>query len=372
MRIVQICPRYYPYVGGVENHVKKISERLAAKGFNVTVLTTDPSGQLPRNEEINGVKVERFPVFAPNQTIFFSRSLHKILKGLKADIIHAHGYQALTMLSVAMSKSYNRIEYITTLHLGFSKIGKWVYSFYNPIFGRYIFDGAAKIVIVSPATLSSIPLLSKYKGKIEYIPNGVDIFKIDSCLKKYGHSFDDKRLRIVSVGRLEKKKGLGVFIEALRRMEDKGLCLHVIGEGPYEKVLRGTLSNLSCKFEIKFFGRVSDEELFRNYAQSDIFVLLSEYESHSIALTEAMGFGLVPIVSNVGGNPYVVAQGVNGFLLEYPIEIQDLVDVLLLLRENREMLRKMSQNAKDTARERFDLENTVEALERVYNECSRS
>ena len=50
MRIAQVCPRYSPYIGGVETHVEEISKRLVARGHEVTVITTDPSGKLPQSE----------------------------------------------------------------------------------------------------------------------------------------------------------------------------------------------------------------------------------------------------------------------------------------------------------------------------------
>jgi hypothetical protein len=46
MKILQVCPKYFPSIGGVEEHVKNISERLAKK-HEVTVFTCDPLGKLP-------------------------------------------------------------------------------------------------------------------------------------------------------------------------------------------------------------------------------------------------------------------------------------------------------------------------------------
>lgn len=373
MRIAQVFSRYYPDIGGVETHLKEISERLAKKGFDVEVLTTDPSGKLPREEIINEVRVKRFRSWAPNGIYHFSRELHKYLRNnsYNYDIIHAHGYQAFPMLSSAMSKRYTKAKFIITDHLGFSKIGKWIYSVYDPIFGKYIFDQASIIVIVSPATLVSLPLLSKYRNKVVYIPNGVDILKIDSYFKKYNIPPDDDELRIICVSRLEKNKGLDILIEALRYMNDAKFSLRIIGDGPYKQKLKEIVRNLSCKSEIRLLGRLDDEALFRNYAQSDVFVLLSKYESHSMALTEAMAFGLVPIVSDVGGNAYIVSNGFNGFLLKYPVEVKILIDLLQAIKKKAALLPEISLNAQKTVRERFDLNNTVEALARIYVECSR-
>lgn len=93
MKILQVCPRYYPFVGGVEEHVRNISERLVKK-HDVIVATTDPSRILPNEEIINGVKVVRFKSWAPHESYFFSRQLRKYLIGSSQhfDIVEAHTY----------------------------------------------------------------------------------------------------------------------------------------------------------------------------------------------------------------------------------------------------------------------------------------
>ena len=54
--------RFLPLAGGVETHVDEVARRLVARGTDVTVLTTDPTGRLPRREDRHGVVVRRFPV----------------------------------------------------------------------------------------------------------------------------------------------------------------------------------------------------------------------------------------------------------------------------------------------------------------------
>ncbi len=50
MKIAQVCPRYYPDIGGVETHVQEISERLVKRGFEVDVVCTDTTGGLRKRE----------------------------------------------------------------------------------------------------------------------------------------------------------------------------------------------------------------------------------------------------------------------------------------------------------------------------------
>ena len=70
MKILLISPLYPPYIGGLEEHVSKISECLASR-HDVNVFTTDPSGKLKKIETVNGVNIRRFSAFAGNQRHHF-------------------------------------------------------------------------------------------------------------------------------------------------------------------------------------------------------------------------------------------------------------------------------------------------------------
>ena len=95
MKILQVSPRYFPCYGGVEEHVKNISEGLS-KNHEVVVCTTDPSGRLEKEEVIKGVEVKRFKSFAPSDSYYFSGDLKKYLHDNchEFDVVHAHSYHA--------------------------------------------------------------------------------------------------------------------------------------------------------------------------------------------------------------------------------------------------------------------------------------
>jgi|AGTN01.1.fsa_nt_gi hypothetical protein len=106
LKIIQVCPRYKPQIGGVETVVEEISRRLSAKGHDVSVVTTDPSGVLPATETIDGVRVYRFPAYAPGDAYYFSLQLRRFLKKQDCDVVHAHGYHALPALFAKSCKYY--------------------------------------------------------------------------------------------------------------------------------------------------------------------------------------------------------------------------------------------------------------------------
>ena len=167
VKILQVCPRYYPHTGGIQVHIKDMSQYLVKAGFDVEVYTTELAIRYIKQDVVDGINITRFPSIAPSKTIHFSYPLYKSLKKVNVDIIHAHNYRALPMLFAALAKKQGTSLIVTT-HIGFSKLGRWIYRIYNPLFGRKIFDRADKIIIVTPAELDEVPILKKYNHKIGF------------------------------------------------------------------------------------------------------------------------------------------------------------------------------------------------------------
>lgn len=367
MRIVEVCARYYPSVGGIQTHVQQISERLARKGHYVEVLTTDPTGKLRVHEELNGVSVTRLKSWAPNDIFFLSHSLLRSLNHKRADIVHAHGYRSFPMLAAALARTRNRAHLVATTHLGFSKIGNLPYKFlYNPTIGRLIFERSDRIIVVSPVELKLLPELARVKEKVLCIPNGIDLETISryrnsrSSIGESGHP-----LTIIYVGRFEEKKGIRPLVNAFSRL-GMGVStrLLLIGDRQLGPELTGLVHELRLK-NVIVRTRVSQDELYRSYAESDIFVLPSEFEGDSIALKEAMAFGLVPVATDVGGNRFLIRQGVNGFLIRHPVDVEELCTTIQTIFGDRKLRTDIGTNAVSTSRS-YDINEVTNKLQSLY------
>ena len=97
MKILQVSSHYFPLVGGVQVHVRNISERLARK-HDVTVFTSDRTGKLPQEEDINGVLVRRFKCYGRNKVDGVSFGMLRELRRSEFDVVHGHNYHALSLL----------------------------------------------------------------------------------------------------------------------------------------------------------------------------------------------------------------------------------------------------------------------------------
>ena len=323
MRILQICPRYYPDIGGVEEHVRNISERLAKK-HDVTVFTTDPSRKLPKQETINGVKIRRFKSWAPNEAYYFSRELKKCLmeNSYSFDIMHAHSYHAFPALYAAQAKDRNKLIFTPHFHgRGHSFLRNLFHVPYK-FWGKSIFTRADKIVCVSNYEKGLI--VNNFKvdeEKIVVIPNGVN-FEEFRGLKRTKKGYRS----LLCVSRLEKYKGIQYLIEVLPLL-DSDVVLEVVGKGSYKESLVKLAKKLNVTQRIKFFQELPRSELLQRYTGADVFVLLSKHEAYGLSVAEALCAEAPCIVANTSA----LAEWVDGkdcFGIDYPIDLGVLADLI--------------------------------------------
>lgn len=294
MKILQVCPKYYPSIGGVEEHVRNISVRLAKKHY-VSVFTTDPSGKLSKEEVINDVEVKRFRSWAPNEAYYFCKELKKCLTKCSDgyDIVHAHNYHAFPALYAAQAKGRNKLIFSPHYHgAGHTFLRNLLHKPYK-FFGKKIFEKADKVICVSNYEKSLIANHFKISDKkVAVIPNGVDFKEFEGLEKRC----KDCRV-ILYVGRLEKYKGVQYLIRALPKLDDD-IVLEIVGRGPYKKSLVILVTKLGVQGRVRFYQDLPRKELLQKYGDADLFVLLSKHEAYSICVAEALAAETPCIVAN--------------------------------------------------------------------------
>jgi len=324
MKIAQVCHRYHPHVGGIQIHVKEISERLVKRGFEAEVLTTDPSGKLPKEEIISNVRVRRFKSWAPNEAFYFSEDLRRFLMNNSSDydIVHAHNYHAFPALYAAQAKNRNKLVVTSHYHGGGQTFFRNLLHIPYKFLGKSIFMEADRIICVSDYEKSLIENHFKIdKEKIEVIPNGLNLqeFKDMERRKK------DYRA-ILYVGRLEKYKNIQYLIKALPKL-DKDIILEIVGKGPYKKSLVKLARNLRVEGRVRFFQDLSRNELLQRYADADLFALLSKHEAYGISVAEALASKTPCIVADTSALKEWV-NNENCFGINNPVNLDELVNII--------------------------------------------
>lgn len=131
-----------------------------------------------------------------------------------------------------------------------------------------------------------------------------------------------KGIRLLTVARLEERKGHIDVLNVLKRLLPKYPDLHytIVGKGPFEKEIRNTISNLSLDAYVDMKGRVSEEELEEEYQNADIFVMPhkqlknGDTEGCPTVFLEAGLYNLPVIGGEAGGVSDAIKDGETGFI----------------------------------------------------------
>jgi len=300
MRVTQVCPRYYPYAGGVETVVGEISERLVKKGFEVKVLATDPSGELLRAEIVNGVGVRRFKSWAPNESYYLPYpDMLSDLLAEQVDIIHAHSIHALTTHMVYIAhKLHAKPKFVISPYYhgkGHTKLAQMLWVPYRPLAKR-ILRNADGIVVNSRSQRTLVERTFKPSSKIFVVYDGVNLNEIKNA---ESFTLDDNCRVLLYVGRLEKYKNVHITIESMKCLPEN-YHFYVIGRGPFQPYLENLVQSLGLESRVHFLGFQPDSIVYRWNKTAHVFVHLSAVESFGMTCIESLTAG-TPVIANDDG-----------------------------------------------------------------------
>jgi glycosyltransferase involved in cell wall biosynthesis len=231
-------------------------------------------------------------------------------------------------------------------------------------FTRLIWKRSTKVVCLSYG-LKQMAEETTRDIQFEVIHNGVDPQRFKAAVERE----DSEILKMLTVCRLEKIKGLQYLIPALMKLKSSGLehtiHLTVVGDGGYRKELEDLVTGSGISDWVTFTGYIPQEELGGYYHDSDLFVLPTLSEAFGQVFTEAMACGLPILATRVGGVPEIVGNE-NGILVE-PANIDQLADALRLFIDDKDLRKQMTiANVRDTAT-RFSWESKAREYIKLFS-----
>ena len=169
------------------------------------------------------------------------------------------------------------------------------------------------------------------------------------------------------VSRLEPIKGMDLvvpaFAEVLKRFPEVRLL--VVGDGSLRATMEQQAVELGCADRITWVGRQPQEELAQWYGQMDIVLMPSRSEGFGLTAIEAMANGCVMVVSNVGGLPEVVRDGVCG-LLHRTENVQDIATKACTLLDDAALYDRLRAQSL-TEVEKYSFKRYAELVNNLYN-----
>lgn len=305
--ILFVTARFYPLVGGTEQHTYEVARRLVSSGQNVTVLTTDVSGALPRSELIEGIRVVRVPAWPKGRDYYFAPGIYQTIINGHWDLVHCQGYHSFVAPLTMLAARISRIPYYVSFHSGghSSRLRNLLRAPQRMAL-RPLLAHAERLIAVSEF---EVDFFSRHlhlpRQRFIVIPNGFDIPTTTETTREDAV--------VVSVGRLERYKGHHRVIAAmpalLKIRPDARLV--IIGSGPYEAALRQQIRNvgLDDRVEIRAIAANSRGQMAAELARASVVTLLSEYEAHPVSVLEALAMGRPVLVADTSGLSELAARG---------------------------------------------------------------
>lgn len=253
----------------------------------------------------------------------------------------------------------------------------------NEIFDadRLLFFLPERIICNSFAVARRFLKKGNLPDKVRVIYNGVDTESfnphISSNQIREEFNINPGQILVGIVSRFHPIKGHEMFFRAAEillknfpALAEKIMFLVVGGavfnEDKYmERRLRDIANRLGLGGKIIFTGVRQD--MPQLYASMDIFVLTSHKEACARAVLEAMACGKPIIAVNAGGTPELVEEGVTGFLTR-PENPEAIAEKIAFLAENTMLAKKMGQEARRRAEEKFSIKRNAEEIQKVYAE----
>jgi len=375
MKICMLSAFYHPITAGSEVFTKEISERLAADGHEVHVVTGEWCKGLRRLEDVNGVKVHRIPSVLIKNLALPSVIPGMLLKGLevarKCDIIHAHLAFPPGFLG-ALLKRLTGKPLITTVQGGDAGI------YPDSGLGRFfpIIKPCVSYSLKNSDTTTAISDFLAQKSSelgatnIALVRNGTDTERFnpdvpfDAVKEKYG--IEGGPL-LLTVSRLVPKNGVDVLISAFARIlkDFPKAKLIIAGDGPEMEDLKALAKKERVEDSTYFLGYVQHDEIPAFMNMADAFIRVSLEEGLGIVFTEAMACKTPVVGTSVGGIPDVVDDGRTGFLVQ-PKDIDATAAAINRILSDPEASRTMAERGYETIEREFSWQSIYAKMLEVY------
>ena len=310
LRILMVCPRYLPEVGGgTEMHIYEVTRRLSALGgLEITVLTTDRSRRLPRQEAVEGIPVLRVPAWPRRRDYYLAPGIVAVIRQRRWDLVHCQGIHTPVPLLAMIAARRAGIPYVVTFHTGghSSRLRNAMRTTQWRLAGPLL-RNAASLIAVSRFEAATLTRHARLGDKrVIVIRNG-------GALPPPRPGTAAVPGRIVSSGRLARYKGHQRVIEALPHVirEIPEAHLVILGRGPYESSLckLARHAGVSDRVSIKHVAPTDRQGMATMLAESSVAAALSDYEAHPVAVMEALSVACPVVGYDFAGIGELVAAG---------------------------------------------------------------
>ena len=338
-RIVICALETYSTIGGLQNFNRRVFKNVGLRSVErgepsaLAFLSGDHGAALPAIEGVELVAPKSQPQFMA--AVFWA----SLFEASVLVICHVN----LLPLAFAVRLFRRRLPIVLFVH------GCEVWNGHEPRRRRFfevrLVGALTRIASVSRFTSESMAReFHIAQDKFRCLPNAVDPLEEGAVAPAPSSPII---LTVARLGAGEREKNVHEMIAAVALLKERlpGVKYEIIGGGSLRPELESLAKKLGVADAVAFLGQVDDSEVRKAYARAAVFAMPSNKEGFGIVYLEAWQFGKPVICSVHGAASEIVADGVDGFVVD-PADVKALADRLYVLLTQPDLANSMGENGR--------------------------
>lgn len=283
------------------------------------------------------------------------KQIHTVIEDVNPDIIHVHSTWAGLFVRLPYLFRKRKTKIIYQSH-------GWAFLMDTSNYKKNIYALVEKILSIPTDRIINISNYEqnqavKYglnKNKMVMIYNGVEDKISKSNLKL---NWDENKINLLFVGRLDRQKGLDLFLDVYDKMKLENMHLYVIGTSVLDDNLPKSTKHVT------YLGWVDNKNIDAYYQACDVVIMPSRWEGFGLVAVEAMR-NLKPVIaSNVGALPELIKNNINGYVFDIK---DDKILKKILLSINKNDLQNLGKQARQIYLKKFTDSIFVKNIYKLY------
>lgn len=345
--------------GGIDSYLKMYLKYSNTEKFS-NILVTTGENKFTNLDSFYQVKIKQ--TFSPIKLIEYASIIRKIIKKENPDILYLHStfgglIGRMACIGLKVKVAYNPHGWSFKMNVSKAKI--LLYKLVEKVFS-YLTD---KFILISKSEYDEAKKIHIPEKKLELVYNGIDIEDLDKVESDFASVLPTNKYIIGMVGRIAEQKNPLFFVDFANEVLKKypETLFVIVGEGELRQQVESKIAEYNISDNFMITGWIDEPSHYiRQFNQA---VLFSKWEGFGLAVAEYMLHKKGILITGIDGMIDLIKDHHSGLIIE---NLNDAVEKSHLLRENKALSDKLSENAYNRVIENFNVKNKTAEIENVF------